>query len=184
MPPSPTRTGSTGGRRWPVPDEVLAPPTAPGAEVELSTRSGVEVVVVAERVGLPYRVRPMTLTLLVVGSAFAVLLAVTRDEPGGEESGGFGTVALQLALVAAAWVVHRLVSPVQRWLVRRVSGRWKVGVVAPDPRRAPRGQWVLHDEKLPAGVDPRERMDELVAEVRSGTFDAHRRVRGIRTSLR
>lgn len=164
-------------------DEVLAAPTAPGAEVELSTRSGVEVVVVAERVGLPYRVRPMTLTLLVVLSTFAVLLAVSWDEPGGEAS-AVVALAQQLALVAAAWVVHRLVSPVQRWVVRRASGRWKVGVVAPDPHRAPRGQWVLHDERLAAGVDPRVRMDELVAEVRSGTFDAHRRVRGIRASLR
>lgn len=164
-------------------DEVLAVPTAPGAEVELSTHSGVTVVVVAERVGLPYRVRPMTLTLLVVLSTFAVLVAVSRNEPGGEES-PVVALAQQLALLAAAWVVHRLVSPVQRWLVRRVSGRWKVGVVAPDPHRAPRGQWVLHDEKLPAGADPRERMDALVEDVRSGEFDAHRRVRGIRTSLR
>lgn len=167
-----------------MPDEVLVPPTAPGAEVELSTRSGVEVVVVAERVGLPYRVRPMTLTLLVVSVVAVVLVAFSWDEPGGDEPGGFGTLALPLGLVAAAWVVHRIVSPVQRWLVRRVSGRWKVGVVAPDSHRAPRGQWVLHDERLPAGVDPRERLDELVAEVRSGAFDAHRRVRGIRTSLR
>ncbi len=164
-------------------DEVLAAPTTPGAEVELATHSGVAVVVVAERVGLPYRVRPMTLTLLVVLSTFAVLVAVSWDEPGGEES-PVVAFAQQLALLAAAWVVHRLVSPVQRWLVRRASGRWKVGVVAPDPHRAPRGQWVLHDERLPAGTDPRERMDELVEDVRSGAFDAHRRVRGIRTSLR
>lgn len=177
-------SGSTGGRRWPVPDGVLLPPTAPGAEVELSTRSGVEVLVVAERVGLPYRVRPMTLTLLVVSVVVVVLLAVSWDEPGGEEPFGIAALAAQLGFLAAAWVVHRLVSPVQRWLVRQVSGRWKVGVVAPDSYRAPRGQWVLHDEKLPTGVDPRERMDELVAEVRSGTFDANRRVRGIRTSLR
>jgi hypothetical protein len=166
-----------------VRDEVLAAPTTPGAEVELATHSGVAVVVVAERVGLPYRVRPMTLTLLVVLSTFAVLVAVSWDEPGGEES-PVVAFAQQLALLAAAWVVHRLVSPVQRWLVRRASGRWKVGVVAPDPHRAPRGQWVLHDERLPAGTDPRERMDELVEDVRSGAFDAHRRVRGIRTSLR
>ncbi len=118
-----------------------------------------------------------------IDAYFAVLVAVSWDEPGGEES-PVVAFAQQLALLAAAWVVHRLVSPVQRWLVRRASGRWKVGVVAPDPHRAPRGQWVLHDERLPAGTDPRERMDELVEDVRSGAFDAHRRVRGIRTSLR
>jgi hypothetical protein len=112
------------------------------------------------------------------------LVAVSWDEPGGDEPAGLAALAVQLAFVASSWVVHRVVSPVQRWFVRRVSGRWKVGVVAPDPGRAPRGQWVLHGERLPAGVDPRERMDELVADVRSGGFDVHRRVLGIRASLR
>ncbi|MGG5260766.1 hypothetical protein [Phycicoccus avicenniae] len=164
--------------------EVLLPPTVPGTEVALHTRSGVEVVVVAERVGLPYRVRPMALSLTLLVAGIGLLAALTWDDPAGEEPSGPVMLLVQLAALVAAWLAHRLVSPVQRWAVRRASERWKVGVVAPDPGRAPRGQWVLHSERLPAGADPRARLDALVEEVRSGGFDVHRRVLGIRASLR
>lgn len=168
----------------PVRPEVVPPPTPPGTEVEVTTRSGVPVVVVAERVGLPYRVRPMALSLVVVLGVLAVLFAVSWDDGGGEEPAGIVALGVQLALFVAAALLHVVVSPVQRWVVRRASDRWKVGVVASDPGRAPRGQWVLHSERLPAGADPRARLDALVEEVRSGAFDVHRRVLGIRASLR
>lgn len=165
-----------------MPDQVRPPPTRPGAEVEVRSRSGVELVVVAERVGLPFRVRPMTLTIVTVVLVMGVLLATREGGPGPDL--GPLQVLVDLAFVLAVLLVHRVTAVVQRFAVREWSRGWKVGVVAPDSGRAPRGQWVLLSERLPAGVDPRDRLDELVAAVRSGEFDANVRVRGIRTSLR
>ncbi|PKW27009.1 hypothetical protein [Phycicoccus duodecadis] len=166
-----------------MPDEVHPPPTAPGTEVEVRSRSGVELVVVAERVGLPFRVRPMALSVVTVVLVMAVLLAVTHARGPGPDLGAL-QILVDLAFVLGVFLVHRATAVVQRFAVREWSSGWKVGVVAPDSGRAPRGQWVLLSERLPAGVDPRDRLDELVAEVRSGAFDANVRVRGIRTSLR
>lgn len=166
-----------------MPDEVHPPPTRPGTEIEVRARSGVELVVVAERVGLPFRVRPVALTVVTVVLVMAILLAVTHGDGPGPDLGPVQLLA-NLGFVLGVWVVHRVTAVVQRFTVREWSSGWKVGVVAPDRGRAPRGQWVLLSERLPAGVDPRERLDDLVADVRSGAFDANVRVRGIRTSLR
>ncbi len=167
-----------------MPDEVILPATPAGTALELTSRSGVELVVVAERVGLPYRVRPMSGTLVVIVVVIGVLVAVSWDAPPGPEPGVLLDLAGKVVVLAGAVVAHRVIARFQRWAVRRAEGPWKVGVVAPDPGRAPRGQWVLHSERLPAGVDPRERVEELAEDVRSGRFDANSRVAGLRASLR
>lgn len=165
------------------PDGVLLPGTPAGAEVEVRSRSGVDLVVVAERVGLPFRVRPVALSTVLIAAGVVAVVVVGRDAPAGPDLGAW-PLLVNLGAVGAAYAVHRVAAVVQRAAVRARSTRWKVGVVAPDPHRAPRGQWVLLEERLPAGEDPRDRMGELVDDVRSGGFDTQKRVLGLRASLR
>lgn len=166
-----------------TPEEARRPGLEPGAEVEVRSRAGADLVVVAERVGLPFRVRPVALSTVLIVAGVVAVVVLGRNASAGPDLGAWGLV-VNLGAIGAAYAVHRIASPVQRALVRARSTGWKVGVVAPDPHRAPRGQWVLLDERLPAGVDPRDRMRELVDEVRSGGFDTQRRVLGLRASMR
>lgn len=164
-------------------DGVLLPPTPAGTEVEVRSRSGVGLVVVAERVGLPFRVRPVGSSLVLIVLVLGLAVVVTKDSWAGLDL-GIWQLVVDLGFVVGAFLLHRLAAAVQQFVVRERSSRWKVGVVAPDEGRAPRGQWVLLNERLPAGQDPRERLEALVQDVRSGRFDANTRVQGLRTSLR
>lgn len=154
-------------------DGVLAPPTVPGTSLTAYSRSGVTLEVVADKVGLPVAARPVGAALAGVLGGLLVLFLVTKDAPEGPDLGAW-RLPLGIGVAAVCSLVWAGLVRAQVLLVREHSSRWRVAVVAPDVPRAPRGRWVLVSERLPRGVDPRERMDELVSDVRAGRLDARR----------
>lgn len=160
-------------------DEVLPPATPPDTSITVFSRTGMVLEVVGEKVGIPLA-RPPVLVPFAAGAVVVVLVVWLGRGWFGAGDGGFWQDGLRFwltwAVYFAAYYPTRRVLTV---IVREHSTRWRVGVVLPDPRNG-RGRWVLRSETLPRGVDPRSRMEQLLADVRTGRMDARRTRFGVR----